>query len=104
MSDIDYIERICRYDASLSDLVFLNFFVNVGKLSINENARIAKMNFLKSIKETKINEWQVYQYDELCILDSFWDDIRRLNEIEPSLSGSVTRYVQSQLDIKESIS
>lgn len=104
MSDIDYIERACRYDAALSDLVFLDFFVNVGRLSIDKNAQINKMNFLKSIKETKISEWQVYQYDELCILDSLWDDIRRLNEIEPSLSGSVIRYVQSQLDIKESIS
>lgn len=103
MSDIDYIERVCRYDTSLSDLVFLNFFVNVGKLSINQNARIVKVNFLRSIKGTKISEWQVYQYDELCILDSFWDDIRTLNEIEPSLSGSVIRYVQAQLDIKESI-
>lgn len=104
MSDIDYIERACRYDAALSDLVFLDFFVNVGELSINENAKINKMNSLKSIKETKINEWQVYQYDELCILDSFWDDIRRLDEIEPSLCDAVTRYIQSQLDIKESIS
>lgn len=104
MNDIDYIERVCRYDASLSDLVFLDFFVNVGELSINKNAQIAKMNFLKSIKETKISEWQVYQYDELCILDSFWNDIRRLNEIEPSLSGSVTRYVKSQLDLKKILS
>lgn len=103
MSDIDYIERACRYDTALSDLVFLSFFVNVGELSINKNAQISKMNFLKSIKETRINEWQVYQYDELCILDSFWDDIRTLNEIEPSLSGSVTRYVQSQLDLKETL-
>lgn len=104
MSDIDYIERACRYDTALSDLVFLDFFVNVGELSINENAQIAKMNFLRSIRETKISEWQVYQYDQLKIISSFWDDIQTLNEIEPSLSGSVTRYVQSQLDLKEPIS
>ncbi|KEZ93521.1 hypothetical protein IL45_04730 [Nonlabens ulvanivorans] len=99
MSDIDYIEKACRYDTSLSDLVFLDFFVNLGELSIDKQERVKKMNFLKSIKETKISEWQVYQYDELCILDSFWDDIQKLDELEPSLSDSVSRYVKSQLKL-----
>lgn len=98
MSVIDYIEQVCRYDISLSDLVFLNFFINIGELSIDKKAQIDKMKFLKGINKSEISEWQIYQYDELCLLEYFWKEIEVLNEVEQSLYESVIMCVKTQLN------